>query len=93
MPRRTTERHEEPLRRPNRERRALRVGRPEDIDAQDTHFVRLAKLAFQDSTERILAVAREQLDMDVAFVAEFSRDREIVRAIDGDGAPVCDPPR
>ena len=62
---------------------------PSVLDGQDTHFVRLAELAFQDSVDaaqRILAVAREQLDMDVAFIGELTPSQEIFRAVDGDAA-------
>ena len=38
-----------------------------------------------DATERILELARDQLNMDVAFVSEFSQGQEVVRLIQGDG--------
>ena len=36
---------------------------------------------------QILAVGREQLDMDVAFMTELAAGREIVRALEGEGEP------
>jgi EAL domain-containing protein (putative c-di-GMP-specific phosphodiesterase class I) len=53
-----------------------------------TPFTGPAKLSFADTlhtVERILAVAREQLEMDVAFLSEFADGREIFRSIHGDG--------
>src|SRR5712691_8820280 len=38
-----------------------------------------------DATERILELARDQLNMDVAVVSEFSQGQEVVRLIQGDG--------
>jgi EAL domain-containing protein (putative c-di-GMP-specific phosphodiesterase class I) len=49
----------------------------------------LAQLSVDHSGElvrRTLAAAREHLDMDVGFVVEFVDGREVVQAIDGDGA-------
>lgn len=49
----------------------------------------LARVALDGSNEsidRILALARTGLDMDVAFVAAFSGGDQVVQAVDGDGA-------
>ena len=54
----------------------------------DSPFVIPASPLFADAqrtAEGILGVAREQLEMDAAFVTEFSDGREIFRSIAGDG--------
>src|SRR5207244_825096 len=41
----------------------------------------------QDGLAHIMAVARRRLDMDVCVLAEFTSDREVIRAVEGkDGA-------
>jgi EAL domain-containing protein (putative c-di-GMP-specific phosphodiesterase class I) len=39
-----------------------------------------------DFVERVLAAAREHLDMDVALLTEFVDDRQVYRLVSGDGA-------
>lgn len=40
----------------------------------------------EDGMQRVLELARRHLDMDLAFVAEFTEGRQVYRGIDGDGA-------
>ena len=37
-----------------------------------------------ETVERALAIVREHLDMDVAYLAEFTGGQEVYRALDGD---------
>ena len=48
-------------------------------------LARLASDLPTDAIEDILAVAREQLNMDLAFVGEFTGGQEVFRAVEGDG--------
>ena len=41
----------------------------------------------RDGLRRIIASARRHLDMDIAVVAQFSGEREVVRAVEGKEAP------
>lgn len=40
----------------------------------------------EDPIERVLSLVREHLDMDVAFVSEFTDGRQVFRRVEGDGS-------
>lgn len=44
-----------------------------------------AERAFDESLERILVTAREQLGMEIAFVSEFTGGQQVYRVVEGDG--------
>jgi HD domain-containing protein/GAF domain-containing protein len=48
--------------------------------------VRLREVAHEPTVDRALAAVRDFLGMDMAFVGEFSDDRQVYRATSGDGA-------
>jgi EAL domain-containing protein (putative c-di-GMP-specific phosphodiesterase class I) len=59
----------------------------EEMLAGHANFTELARLTLDgtnEAIERILALARAQLDMDLAFVAAFANGQEIFRVVDGD---------
>jgi GAF domain-containing protein len=48
--------------------------------------VRLREVAHEPTVERALAAVRDFLGMDMAFIGEFTDDRQVYRATSGDGA-------
>jgi response regulator RpfG family c-di-GMP phosphodiesterase len=68
----------ERVRKPNQE---------SEVPGEPPELVQLAELASRrtpDIIEQVLALARETLDMDVAFVSEFTQDQMLFRALEGD---------
>jgi len=61
-----------------------RLAETEESDASVDILAELAETYTADVIDEALSVAREHLDMEVAYVSRFEGDRQVFRAVDGD---------